>query len=496
MAEDRNSYRNITKSIGIFGGTKVFQILVGLIKNKIVAVLLGPVGMGIQGMLTSTTQLVSSFTGLGLHTSAVRDVAQAYNCEDQDRVNTTVSILRRLVIITGLLGTLLVFLFARTLSVWSFGNEDYTIAFRLISIILFFDQIVVGQTVLMQGTFHYKYMAASSLWGSLAGLIVCVPLYYLWGVKAIVPVIIITSLCNLIIASYYAKKVPYQRKNLSWKAIWTGGKVMITLGISIALVCVLDTGRTYIIRAYLSSAGTLEAVGLYTAGATIVTQYINVVFQSMGSDYTPRLAAAATDKDMFVEVMNRQAHLLITIVSPLIILFVIFSREIILLLYTDTFLPIIGMVEWMMIGMLFRSLSWAMSFAFTAKGDSKLFFINELLSKLYSIPLLIFGYKFYGYVGMGIGFCVTYVIYSVQEYLMTRKIFQFRFNNVVIKKCFPMMGLCFVFSIILITINGGIYRYLIGLVFLVIISLISYRWMDEMINIKDTIAALMKRIRK
>lgn len=137
MAEDRNSYRNITKSIGIFGGTTIFQILVGLIKNKIVAVLLGPLGMGIQGMLISTTSLISSFTGLGLHTSSVRDVAMAYSSKDQDRVDTTVTILRRLVIATGLLGTLSVFVFARTLSIWSFGNEDYTIAFRLTSIVLF-----------------------------------------------------------------------------------------------------------------------------------------------------------------------------------------------------------------------------------------------------------------------------------------------------------------------------------------------------------------------
>lgn len=53
---------------------------------------------------------------------------------------------------------------------------------------------------------------------------------------------------------------------------------MILLGISIALVSVLGNGQAYIVRVFLSNAGSLEAVGLYAAGATFVTQYINVVF--------------------------------------------------------------------------------------------------------------------------------------------------------------------------------------------------------------------------
>ena len=61
---NRNSYGSILKSIGLFGGVKLFQILVGIIRNKFVAVLLGPVGMGICGMITSTTNLVNSFTSL------------------------------------------------------------------------------------------------------------------------------------------------------------------------------------------------------------------------------------------------------------------------------------------------------------------------------------------------------------------------------------------------------------------------------------------------
>lgn len=494
MTEDKNSYRNITKSIGIFGGTKIFQILVGLVKNKIIALLLGPVGMGIQGMLTSTTQLVSAFTGLGLHTSAVRDVAQSSTSGDQNRVTTTLTILRKLVLGTGLLGTILTFIFAETLSEWSFGNTDFTTAFRIISITLFFDQIVIGQRVLLQGTFHYKYMAVSSLWGSVVGLILCVPLYFFGGVKAIVPVIIITSIANLVIVCLYARKVSYQKKHLSLAEIWSGGKVMISLGLAIALVAVLGNGTTYIVRAYLTNFGSLEVVGLYTAGSAFVTQYINVVFEAMGSDYTPRLAAVANDEKLFVEVMNRQAVMLITIVSPLIILFVLFAEPLVLLLFSSQFIEITGMIEWMMGGMLFRAISWALSFSFTAKGDSKMFFLNELISSCYSLPLTIIGYKFLGFTGIGMGFCLTYMLYTIQEYIITHRLFKFHFSTEVKRRCFPMILLCFTSVIVLILIKNITAKYFFGLVLLVLISVISYKWLDEMINLKESFRALKKRI--
>lgn len=496
MAEDRNSYRSITKSIGIFGGTKVFQIIVGIIKNKIVAVLLGPAGMGIQGLMHSTTNLVSAFSGLGLHTSAVRDVAKATASGDSNRINTTVSILRKLVLFTGIIGTLMVFFFAPLLSQWSFGNDEYTSAFRIISVCLLFDQAVVGQTVLMQGTFHYRYMAMASLWGSVASLIVCIPIYYLWGFKGIVPVIIANSLINLLLSTCYANKVPYQKQKLTLKQVLTGGKVMITLGLAVALAGVVNTGQTYLVRNYISSIGSLEAVGLYTAGSAFVTQYINVIFQAMGSDYSPRLAAASDDNNMFIEVMNKQAVLLVTLVAPLAIIFIVFVKQLIIILYSSKFLPIIGMIEWMMAGMLFRALSWSISYSFTARGESKIFFINELISVALSLLFTVLGYKYLGFTGIGIGFCLEYVFFTLQCYIIAHKLFGFHFSADVRKKCFPMIALFLTCVFVLFFIKLPWLKFVIGILFTILISIISYRWLDEMIGIKSVLSGLKGRLRK
>ena len=59
MAENnRNSYGSILKATGLFGGVKVFEILMSIVRTKFVALLLGPSGMGIYGLISSPINLI------------------------------------------------------------------------------------------------------------------------------------------------------------------------------------------------------------------------------------------------------------------------------------------------------------------------------------------------------------------------------------------------------------------------------------------------------
>lgn len=495
MTDDRNSYRSITKAIGLFGGTKAFQIIISIIKNKFVAVLLGPVGMGIAGMITSTTGFISALTGFGLHTSAVRDIVQAYSSGDNKRISRVVSILRKLVIFTGLIGTVVTFLFARSLSVWSFGNYDYTFAFRLVSVILFIDQLCIGQTVLLQGTFHYRMMAKSSLLGSVIGLFISVPLYYVFGMKAIVPVIIVSSFTNMMLSWYYSHKIAIPTLKISLKEAFTGGKVMLVLGFAIALKGVINTGSTYLLRLFISNFGNIADVGLYTAGIAIATSYIDVVLSSMGSDYSPRLSSIANDNKLFSDVINRQMILLTAFIAPLIIFFIVFVRQFTILLYSVKFLAIIGMIEWMMVGMFFRAISWCLSYSCIAKGDSKLFFLNELGATIYTLALTVTGYKLYSFSGMGIAFCVTYIMYFIQMFFVCSKRYDFSLSMKFFKMSIPLIGISFIFFFLGKLELSSFYHYLIGIIGILIVTCISYRQLDKLLDLKSIIKAFKTKIK-
>ena len=494
MDNDRNSYNSILKAIGLFGGVKVFQIVVGIVKNKLVAILLGPVGMGIVGMLTSTTSLIGTFTGLGLSTSTVRDISVAYSTGDEYRIGKVVSILKKLVWATGILGALVTLLFSNYLSIWAFGNEDYATAFKILSILLIIDQLTIGKTALMQGTFHYKYMAQASLYGSVLGLIISVPLYYQWGNNAIVPVIILSSFASLILSCLYARKIRITTVKVSLRDILTDGRTMIVLGVVLAATSAFRLGGTYIQRAFVSNYGSIADVGLFVAGSAIVTQYIDVILGAMSNDYTPRLSAISKENELFVETINRQMKLMVTITVPFILLFLIFGKELILILYTAEFLSITSMIEWMMLSMFFRAISWCLSFSFVAKGESKSFFWNETICTIYSLLFSIAGYYFAGFLGLGLAFLITYICYTMQMVVLAMRTFDFNFS----KDCLNLIvkhGVCLMISFTIIQmLDYSLWKYVAGMLALLVMCYMSYIDLNKMISVKDVIRGLKNKV--
>ncbi|MBE0675032.1 MAG: oligosaccharide flippase family protein, partial [Bacteroidales bacterium] len=291
MDNNQSSYRQILKATSIFGGVQVLNIIISIIRSKFVAVLLGPSGMGIIGLLNSTTSLINGLTSFGLGTSAVKDVAAANSLGNQTRIATVVTAFKRWVLMTGLLGTLVTFLLSPYLSQITFGNKDYTAAFAWIAITLLFVQLTSGQNVILQGMQKLKYLAQANLGGSILGLFVAVPLFYYFRIDAIVPVIILSSLFSLTVAWYFARKTKLVRIPLTVKNTVLEGKSMLMMGFMIGLSGLIGSATAYIVRIFISRQGGLQDVGFYAAGFAIINTYVGLVFNAMATDYYPRLSA-------------------------------------------------------------------------------------------------------------------------------------------------------------------------------------------------------------
>ncbi len=348
--------------------------------------------------------------------------------------------------------------------------------------------------VLLQGTYRYKDIAKSTLYGSILGLILTVPLYYLWGIDGIVPAIIIASLIQLLLSWYYTRKISYKKINLTIKQSFSEGKVMLTLGIAIAATGFATQGTAYLVRVFISNYGSIADVGLYTAGIAIATTYVGLVLNAMSTDYSPRLASVANNGKDLIKVINKQAVLLVTTLAPLIILFIVFIKQVVIILYSNKFIEITGMIEWVMLGMFFRAISWSISFSFVARGDSRIFFLNELVANVYSISLSVIGYILFGLVGLGMAFLFSYTLYTIQMYLVAKKRFLFSFNADFRAIFIPQIILTFLCFVITKIVGYNAYRYIVGILFVTITLWISYKRLSKMIDIPLVIENIKNRI--
>lgn len=429
MTEKHSSYRQIIKSTSLFGGVQVFNILISVIRSKFIAVLLGPGGMGIAGLLNSTLRLIEGFSNFGLGTSAVKDVASANATEEKEKVRSVVGILRRLVWLTGSLGALITFVLAPVLSGITFGNDDYTLAYRWLSVTLLFNQLSIGQGVVLRGLRQLKYMARASLLGSLIGLVVSVPVYYLFGIKGIVPAIIASSVISLLLTTYFSRKINIKGTPKSAGEVFREGRNMMAMGFMLSLSGLITLGASYIIRIFISAKGGVDQVGFYNAGFAIINTYVSMVFTAMATDYYPRLSGVAHDNSISRDLINRQAEISILILSPIITIFLVYVNWIVILLYSSRFTEINDMIHWAMFGIYFKAASFSIGYILLARGDSKLFFWNELLANCYILAFNLLGYTLAGLTGLGLSFMAGYFVHLIQVFVVARMKFEFFFEK-------------------------------------------------------------------
>lgn len=495
MVNQQTSYRQIMKATSLFGGVQVFNIIIAIIRSKVVAVLLGPVGMGIMGLLTASIGIIGNLTNFGLSTSAVKDISIAHTAENSQRISIIVSVFRRLVWITGFLGTIMAFVLSPWLSQLTFGNKDYTIAFMWISLTLFFNQLSSGQLVILQGMRKLKHLAKANLIGSSLGLFVTLPLYYYFGIEGIVPGIIGTAFVTFLLSWFYARKVKIFSVKVSRRQTIDEGKSMLQMGFMISLSGLLTVGASYIVRVFISRTGGIEQVGLYTAGFAIIHTYVGLIFNAMGTDYYPRLSAVAHDNKLCKETINQQAEIAILILAPILVVFLTFINWVVILLYSKQFIDVNDLIYWAALGMFFKAASWSISFVFIAKGTSKLFFWNELVTNIYLLGFNILGYHLMGLTGLGISFALSYFIYLIQVFVISRLKFAFTFEKQFI--IIFMIQFCIaILAFLSVTFLKQPYAYIVGALLIASSSYYSVIELDKRIGLKDILLKIMNRFKK
>ena len=473
IKNDTKSYRSILKATSIFGGVQIWKILLGMVNQKFIAILIGTEGMGITGLYNSGLQFIQGITAMGLSQSAVKNVAEANSTGDKKRVGVVVSSLRMIVWLTGLLGAVSVIVLSPWLSKTSFGNYDYALPFALLSVTLLLNQLSVGQSVVLQGLRKIRYLAKAGLFGSLLGLVTTVPIYYFFRIQGIVPTIIIHSATTLLLTWYFSRKVEITKVSITWNQAFHEGKEMMKMGIALSFNSMMVLGVVYITRVFIGKWGGIEQVGLYVAGTAIVNTYAGLVFSAMSTDYYPRLASYGSDNNKCSQCINQQAEIGVLLLTPILLFFLLLVPFMVVILYSEDFLPVVGFMQWALLGTMFKTISWAISFVFIAKGAMKPFLINEILIKAFHVPAYLLGYYEWGLNGLGVAFVLNYILYTVIVYFVAHRLYGFKFSNSLIKLfsvefmlvsfsfaaihfsytykyvvCVPILAICIIFTFI------------------------------------------------
>lgn len=443
MKNNNGSYSHILKYTSLFGGVQMLNILIGLIRNKLVAVLLGPLGMGIVALYTSTINFIVNTSNLGIHASAVKELSQAFETGDTGLLNHKIHVLRHWTCITSLLGMMAFACLSPLLSRWTFATSDYTIQFICLAPVVALTIIALGETAILKATRLLRQLAIVSVCGAVGVLAVSVPIYWIYGCDGIVASLVLMAVVQALTVTAYSLR-RYPLSLAISKACVHEGRAFLGLGIAFVVSGIMGSGVEMAIRAYLSNAADIATVGLYNAVYAMVFTYAGIVFTAMDTDYFPRLSGISCNGNELNDAVNRQIGATMAIVSPLAVLFILCMPVLLPLLYSGKFATALPMLQVAALSMYCRGVYLPIEYVALSRGDSKTFIVVEVFSGVLLVSFVVLGFKMLGLKGMGIGITAAYFVEMFFAWAVCRMRYGYRMSGTIIKTTIPHMvcGLC------------------------------------------------------
>lgn len=487
MSNSGNTYSKGLKGIAVFGSLQFYKILVSMITTKISAIFLGPIGVGIYGLLTSTLTTIESITSCGLGTSAIKEIANAKEEDcDSSQISRIYILLKKLSLASGIIGMIFSIAASSWLSQMAFGNDDYAWCFILLSITLIFSQLISAQGALLTGLGKLKSLYKLRVSVSTITMIISVALYYLYGLNGIVPVILLSSITYITVSSIITDKVPIKKISVSLKKSGLLIKILLKTGIALSLSYSLVAVSGYLIRIYIANVSDTGMVGLFVSSFALVNTYLGLIFSSIESDFYPRLSSSSRNYDKFKSILREELELVILMIVPLVVVLMVYSQPVLAVFYSDKFYAAKDLIVWSALSMVVKVPGWICSVGLISLGRNKNYMINQVVYTIYQLVLNVLGFKYAGLIGLGFSFFIGQAIYSLQTVSVMRKI-NIKFLDGGSTKLMALLMSGALISAILVTMLSGVIQYIVGTIMILVILPICYHQLDNRIHIAKLI---------
>ena len=398
--EAENKYNSILKATSLLGGVQMINILLNLLRTKAIAILLGPSGVGLNGIYNETRELIHTTTNLGLDISGVRGISQAFEQNDKAEIDRQVRLLRTWVLLFALFGTFLCALIAQPLSQFTFKENSHTWDFVFLSPAVGFSTITCGEMAVLKGLRKLKSLASLSIVNVVIAIVVSLPIYYFWGLSGVLPALVICTLLWAVAALAYginAHSFGFFTRSKQLK----GSNILLGIGITFVVCEIIDHIAKLSVQSYLNNNASLEMVGLYNSCRTMTLTYAGMVFSAMDQDYFPRLSGAVKNMLERTAILTKQLDVTLMIITPMLVAFIVIMPVIVPLLLSGEFNAIIPMAQIIAASLIFRAIYLPNAYLPLAAGDSKVYLALNVIGALNTFWIIL-GYKLGGLIGMGV----------------------------------------------------------------------------------------------
>lgn len=491
-----NSYRSIVKATGIFGMMQFIKLIIGIVSSKFVAIFLGPIGIGLVSLLTNALNIVLAITNFEFLRTATREVALNHDENDNSKVSNTLVILQKMAIVIGFLGAIIVIVFSKILSFYTFGNYNRQNWFILLSIYLLISSYSNLRMAVLQGINNIKRLALCNIIIALLTSVGSVIIYYFYRIEGIIWVLLYSSFVMLVVTVYFTRKFTFSFLPINFNEFYKNSSPVFKLGFLMSLNLIFGQISFFVIRLFLNDNGaSSEILGFYEVNSVILINYVGLIFNAMSYDFFPKLAAISKDNSKMNLLVNNQIEIAIIVITPAIIFLYVMAPYVIQLLYSKAFLDTFIILKMSLFSVILKAIIFPLGYMVLVKGNKKLFFKLTLIGDIINLAFSIILYYYFGLTGLGLAFILNYLFNGIYIYFIVKNEYKFEFDNeskrlIVINVILGFLAVVFVYCFL------EVYSNILLTLLFVTSLLFSYVELNKRIDIKGFIMKKINKIKK
>lgn len=403
--------RTLVRSSLLLGGASMVSVIGGLVRIKVAAVLLGPAGVGLIGVLQSFMVSVTTFVGLGLGPAATREIAQASGRGDQATISRVIRSLLMAVALAGAVAAVILLLGRQPMARWLLGDGEGPGTYVWIVLGIAAGLLSSAQIAILSGLSRSGSVARLQLFGAVAATLAAPLALWFWGERGIGAYVIASPLALALFGFLF---VPRNREPRAKPVSSAGEDLRRLLGVGIPLMLGGFAGTLAQLAARLVVGDQLgtHALGLMQAGWLLPSIYLAIVLQVLQLDYYPALANRTDDPAALRSAIDQQSWVGLLMVGPPLLIGMTFSDQLIRLFFDAEFAPAATVLRWHIVADAIRFFCWPIAFLLLASGRSRVFMLLESAAAILLVTLLWLLVPRYGLEATGVAVLLQIVGYA------------------------------------------------------------------------------------
>jgi len=420
-----NAQRSILRATSIMGGVSAANVIIGLVRTKVAALLLGPAGVGLVGLFHNLIQTSATLTGFGIGNVGTRQVAEAAGDPAAQAIVRAAMVTAAVAL--ALLGGALLVLFRQPIAATVLGDAKWASAVAWLSLGA---AALVGTSALngiLVGLRQIGALARASVLSALLGTAAGIAALLVWGSRGILPYVLLSPVAALLVSAWYLRRAsgasrPVRRPDML--PHWT---MLAKLGLAFTVGALAATGSQLVVRSLLQRQLGAQELGHYQAAVGISLNYIGFILTAMATDYYPRLTIAMRDRREAVQTINQQAEVALLLAGPVLVAMVGLAPVVLRLLYSSEFLPAADLLRWQICGDFLKIAGWPLGFVLLAGGRGKTFVAVEGVTGLVLVGVTAALLPRLGIEAAGAAYVAMYLVYFGMAWLLARRLVGFVF---------------------------------------------------------------------